>query len=64
VETVIREVKPGSVIVLHLQGKHTAEALEHLIPLVRQVGYEFWRPPERTPQQSPTEDAHSRPKQA
>jgi len=44
VETVIRQVKPGSVIVLHLQGKHTAEALEHLIPLLRQAGYKFWRP--------------------
>ena len=44
VETVIREVKPGSVIVLHMQGKHTAEALKHLIPLLRQMGYKFWRP--------------------
>lgn len=44
VETVMREVKPGSVIVLHLQGKHTAEALQHLIPLLRQTGYKFWRP--------------------
>ncbi len=44
VETVIREVKPGSVIVLHLQGRHTAEGLKHLIPLLRQVGYKFWRP--------------------
>jgi peptidoglycan/xylan/chitin deacetylase (PgdA/CDA1 family) len=44
VETVIREVKPGSVIVLHLQGKHTADALKHIIPLLRQVGYNFWQP--------------------
>jgi peptidoglycan/xylan/chitin deacetylase (PgdA/CDA1 family) len=44
VETVIREVKQGSVIVLHLQGEHTADALKHLIPLLRQMGYEFWRP--------------------
>jgi peptidoglycan/xylan/chitin deacetylase (PgdA/CDA1 family) len=44
VETVIREVKPGSVIVLHLQGKNTAEAVKHLIPLLRQMGYKFWRP--------------------
>jgi peptidoglycan/xylan/chitin deacetylase (PgdA/CDA1 family) len=65
VETVIREVRPGSVIVLHLQGKHTADALKHLIPLLRQVGYKFWRPPlERTPQQSPADDAHTGPKQA
>ncbi len=65
VETVIREVRPGAVIVLHLQGKHTAEALKHLIPLLRQVGYKFWRPPpERTPQQSPADDAHTGPKQA
>jgi peptidoglycan/xylan/chitin deacetylase (PgdA/CDA1 family) len=65
VETVIREVRPGSVVVLHLQGKHTAEALKHLIPLLRQVGYKFWRPPpERTPQQSPADDAHTGPKQA
>jgi len=44
VETVIREVKPGSVIVLHLEGKNTAEALRHLIPLLRQMGYKFWQP--------------------
>jgi peptidoglycan/xylan/chitin deacetylase (PgdA/CDA1 family) len=44
VETVIRQVKPGSVIVLHLAGKNTAEALRHLIPLLRQMGYKFWRP--------------------
>ena len=44
VETVIREVKPGSVIVLHMHGKNTAEALKHLIPLLRQMGYKFWRP--------------------
>jgi peptidoglycan/xylan/chitin deacetylase (PgdA/CDA1 family) len=44
VETVIREVKPGSVIVLHLEGKNTAEALKHLIPLLRQMGYKFWEP--------------------
>lgn len=44
VETVIRQAKPGSVIVLHLQGKHTVEALKHLIPLLRQAGYKFWRP--------------------
>jgi hypothetical protein len=61
---VIRDVKPGSVIVLHLQGEHTADALKHLIPLLRQVGYEFWQPPEGTPQQSPPDDAHTGPKQA
>jgi peptidoglycan/xylan/chitin deacetylase (PgdA/CDA1 family) len=44
VETVIRQVKPGSVIVLHLEGKNTAEALKHLIPLLRQMGYKFWQP--------------------
>jgi peptidoglycan/xylan/chitin deacetylase (PgdA/CDA1 family) len=44
VETVIRQVKPGSVIVLHMQGKNTAEALKHLIPLLRQMGYTFWQP--------------------
>ncbi|MGQ9572339.1 MAG: polysaccharide deacetylase family protein [Dehalococcoidia bacterium] len=44
VERVIRQVKPGSVIVLHLQGKNTAEALKHLIPLLRELGYKFWRP--------------------
>jgi peptidoglycan/xylan/chitin deacetylase (PgdA/CDA1 family) len=49
VETVIREVKPGSVIVLHLQGKNTAEALKHLIPLLRQMGYKFWRPEGSSP---------------
>ena len=65
VETVIREVKPGSVIVLHLQGKHTADALKHLIPLLRQVGYKFWQPPpERTPRQSPADGARTGPKEA
>jgi len=44
VETVIRQVRPGAVIDLHLQGKHTAEALKHLIPLMRQAGFKFWRP--------------------
>jgi peptidoglycan/xylan/chitin deacetylase (PgdA/CDA1 family) len=63
VETVIREVKPGSVIALHLQGKHTADALKHLIPLLRQVGYEFWQPPEGAPQQKLTDDARTDPKQ-
>jgi len=64
VETVVREVKPGSVIVMHLQGKHTAEALKHLIPLLRQMGYEFWQPPLRTPEQIPADGAQTRPKQA
>jgi hypothetical protein len=41
VETAVREVQSGSVIVLHMQGKHTAEALEQLIPLLREMGYTF-----------------------
>lgn len=49
VETVILEVKPGSVVALHMQGEHTGEALKHLIPLLRQAGYEFWRPGESSP---------------
>jgi peptidoglycan/xylan/chitin deacetylase (PgdA/CDA1 family) len=49
VETVFREVRPGSVVVLHLQGKHTADALRHLIPLLRQAGYAFWRPQDSRP---------------
>jgi peptidoglycan/xylan/chitin deacetylase (PgdA/CDA1 family) len=49
VETVMRQVKPGSVIVLHLEGKHTAEALKHMIPLMRQAGYKFWRPEGSSP---------------
>ena len=64
VETVIRQVKPGSVIVLHLQGKHTPEALKHLIPLLRQAGYKFWTPQPETPQEGPTQDAETVPKQA
>jgi len=64
VETVIREVKPGSVVVLHLQGKHTAEALKHLIPLLRQAGYKFWTPQRETPQEGPAQDAQTVPKQA
>jgi len=64
VETVIREVRPGSVIVLHLQGKHTVEALKHLIPLLRQAGYKFWRPPVRMPQQGSAEDTRTGSEQA
>jgi len=64
VETVIREVKPGSVVVLHLQGKHTAEALKHLIPLLREAGYKFWRPPVRMPQQGSAEDTFTGPEEA
>ncbi len=64
VETVIREVKPGSVIVLHLQGKHTAEALKHFIPLLRQMGYKFWTPQRERPQEGPAQDAQTVPKQA
>jgi len=64
VETVIREVKPGSVVVLHLQGKHTAEALKHLIPLLREVGYKFWTPQRETPQEGPAQDTQTVPKQA
>jgi peptidoglycan/xylan/chitin deacetylase (PgdA/CDA1 family) len=64
VETVIREVKPGSVVVLHLQGKHTAEALKHLIPLLREAGYKFWTPQRETPQEGPAQDAQTVPKQA
>ncbi len=64
VETVLGEVRPGSVIVLHLQGKHTAEALQHLIPLLRQAGYKFWRPPVSTPQQGSAEDDRTASEQA
>ena len=41
VETVIQEVQPGSVVLLHMQGKHTAEALKQIIPLLRERGYSF-----------------------
>ena len=49
VETVILEVRPGSVVMLHMHGEHSGEALKHLIPLLRQAGYEFWRPGEPSP---------------
>ena len=41
VETVIRQVRPGSVVVMHMQGSYTAEALKQIIPLLREVGYTF-----------------------
>ncbi len=49
VETVMREVKPGAVIVMHLHGAHTAEALKQLIPLLTQAGYKFSLPKKPSP---------------
>jgi len=41
VETVFRQVRSGSVVVLHMQGKDTAESLKQIIPLLRERGYTF-----------------------
>lgn len=49
VETVIRQVRPGSVVVLHMQGKYTAEALKQIIPLLREKGYTYSIPEPPSP---------------
>lgn len=43
VKAVLAEVKPGSIIVMHAngRGKHTGEALQTLIPKLRAAGYRF-----------------------
>jgi peptidoglycan/xylan/chitin deacetylase (PgdA/CDA1 family) len=43
-ETVMRQLKPGAVILMHLHGKNTAEALRQLIPALREGGYRFVLP--------------------
>jgi peptidoglycan/xylan/chitin deacetylase (PgdA/CDA1 family) len=42
-KAVLAEVKPGSIIVMHAngRGKHTAEALHMIIPKLRAEGYRF-----------------------
>jgi peptidoglycan/xylan/chitin deacetylase (PgdA/CDA1 family) len=49
VETVMRQVKPGAVILMHLHGKNTAEALRQLIPALREAGYRFVLPEKPSP---------------
>ncbi|MFZ1576247.1 MAG: polysaccharide deacetylase family protein [Chromatiaceae bacterium] len=43
VKTVMSQIKPGSIVVAHGNGRgwHTAEALKTLIPALRQQGYRF-----------------------
>ena len=38
-ETVIQEAGPGSIVLFHLHGKNTAEALSILLPKLRSAGY-------------------------
>ncbi|MCX5493197.1 polysaccharide deacetylase family protein [Kaistia dalseonensis] len=42
-KAVLAEVKPGSIIVMHAngRGKHTAEALQTIIPKLKAAGYRF-----------------------
>jgi peptidoglycan-N-acetylglucosamine deacetylase len=42
-KAVLAEVKPGSIIVMHAngRGKHTGEALKTIIPKLRAAGYRF-----------------------
>ena len=49
VETVMRQVKPGAVIIMHLHGRNTAEALRQLIPRLREAGYRFVLPEDASP---------------
>ena len=49
VETVMRQVKPGAVILMHLHGKNTAEALRQLIPALCEAGYRFVLPEKPSP---------------
>lgn len=43
VKTVMAQLKPGSIVVAHGNGRgwHTAEALKKLVPALRQQGYRF-----------------------
>lgn len=38
---VIKNVKPGSIVLFHNDGKYTPENLERLIPKLKEQGYEF-----------------------
>jgi polysaccharide deacetylase family sporulation protein PdaB len=40
-DRVIRQVKPGSIVLFHNNGKHTAEALEPIINELKKQGYEI-----------------------
>jgi peptidoglycan/xylan/chitin deacetylase (PgdA/CDA1 family) len=44
----LREIKPGSIVVMHANGRgtHTAEALARLVPKLRGEGYRFVTVPE------------------
>ena len=39
----LKGIKPGSIIVAHANGRgwHTAEAMEQVLPMLMQQGYEF-----------------------
>ncbi|MFG1297008.1 MULTISPECIES: polysaccharide deacetylase family protein [Xanthobacter] len=42
-DTMLRQIRPGSIVLMHAngRGKHTAEALQRLIPALRAKGYRF-----------------------
>ena len=41
VKTVIKDISPGEIILMHNNGSHTAEALERLIPKLKDKGYQI-----------------------
>ena len=41
-DRVIRELHPGACILMHLEGKHTLEALPSIIDAIRADGYTLW----------------------
>ena len=40
-DRVIKQIKPGSIVLFHNNGKHTAEALEPIIVELKRQGYEI-----------------------
>lgn len=40
-ERILTRVKPGSIILMHLGGEHTVEALPEILRGIKQMGYEF-----------------------
>lgn len=40
-DRVMKQVKPGSIVLFHNNGKHTAEAIKRIIPELKKQGYEI-----------------------
>lgn len=40
-ERILSRVKPGSIILMHLNGEHTVESLPGILKGIKQMGYEF-----------------------